>query len=122
MSIETKVFIWSATRKTNEDQMPIQVQMRNPRKSTPAFSGHQRITRDCVSGRTSVYQKVSLDFAGLSHPRRSFHHNHPAIFSFIHCLVRSQWPLVMEYHAVPPEERARDEKGNLLPWGYVYKE
>lgn len=30
--------------------------------------------------------------------------------------------LAMEYHAVPPEERARDEKGNLLPWGYVYKE
>lgn len=29
---------------------------------------------------------------------------------------------VMEYHAVPPEERARDEDGNLLPWGYVYKE
>lgn len=28
----------------------------------------------------------------------------------------------MEYHAVPPEERARDEKGNLLPWGYIYKE
>jgi hypothetical protein len=28
----------------------------------------------------------------------------------------------MEYHSVPPEERARDEKGNLLPWGYVYKE
>ncbi|CAI7581450.1 unnamed protein product [Penicillium bialowiezense] len=28
----------------------------------------------------------------------------------------------MEYHAVPPEERARDEKGNLLPWGYVYKD
>ncbi|KAJ5640765.1 hypothetical protein N7528_000390 [Penicillium herquei] len=28
----------------------------------------------------------------------------------------------MEYHAVPPEERARDEHGNLLPWGYVYKE
>lgn len=28
----------------------------------------------------------------------------------------------MEYHAVPPEERARDENGNLLPWGYVYKE
>lgn len=29
---------------------------------------------------------------------------------------------VMEYHSVPPEERARDEDGNLLPWGYVYKE
>ncbi|KAJ5699010.1 hypothetical protein N7462_001015 [Penicillium macrosclerotiorum] len=28
----------------------------------------------------------------------------------------------MEYHAVPLEERARDEKGNLLPWGYVYKD
>ncbi|KAJ5474348.1 hypothetical protein N7475_003914 [Penicillium sp. IBT 31633x] len=28
----------------------------------------------------------------------------------------------MEYHAVPPEERARDEDGNLLPWGYVYKD
>ncbi|CAL5868997.1 uncharacterized protein PFLUO_LOCUS3225 [Penicillium psychrofluorescens] len=28
----------------------------------------------------------------------------------------------MEYHSVPPEERARDEKGNLLPWGYVYKD
>ncbi|CAG8947268.1 unnamed protein product [Penicillium salamii] len=28
----------------------------------------------------------------------------------------------MEYHAVPPEERARDEKGNLLPWGYVHKD
>jgi hypothetical protein len=28
----------------------------------------------------------------------------------------------MEYHFVPPEERARDEKGNLLPWGYIYKE
>ncbi|KAL1965201.1 hypothetical protein VTN77DRAFT_5955 [Rasamsonia byssochlamydoides] len=28
----------------------------------------------------------------------------------------------MEYHFVPPEERARDEKGNLLPWGYVYKD
>ncbi|KAJ5729749.1 uncharacterized protein N7483_004257 [Penicillium malachiteum] len=28
----------------------------------------------------------------------------------------------MEYHAVPPEERARDEHGNLLPWGYVYKD
>ncbi|KAJ5632714.1 hypothetical protein N7490_009053 [Penicillium lividum] len=28
----------------------------------------------------------------------------------------------MEYHAVPPEERARDEQGNLLPWGYVYKD
>jgi len=23
---------------------------------------------------------------------------------------------------VPPEERARDEKGNLLPWGYIYKD
>lgn len=30
--------------------------------------------------------------------------------------------VAMEYHFVPPEERARDEKGNLLPWGYVYKE
>lgn len=29
---------------------------------------------------------------------------------------------IMEYHSVPPEERARDEDGNLLPWGYVYKE
>ncbi|KAJ6179828.1 hypothetical protein N7519_010289 [Penicillium mononematosum] len=29
---------------------------------------------------------------------------------------------VMEYHSVPPEERARDEDGNLLPWGYVYKD
>lgn len=28
----------------------------------------------------------------------------------------------MEYHFVPQEERARDDKGNLLPWGYVYKE
>ncbi|KAJ5143555.1 uncharacterized protein N7515_002342 [Penicillium bovifimosum] len=28
----------------------------------------------------------------------------------------------MEYHSVPPEERARDEHGNLLPWGYVYKD
>ncbi|EEH48577.1 uncharacterized protein PADG_04656 [Paracoccidioides brasiliensis Pb18] len=28
----------------------------------------------------------------------------------------------MEYHAVPLEERARDEKGNVLPWGYVYKD
>ncbi|KAE8148495.1 hypothetical protein BDV25DRAFT_158175 [Aspergillus avenaceus] len=28
----------------------------------------------------------------------------------------------MEYHFVPPEERAKDEKGNLLPWGYVYKD
>ncbi|KAJ5670625.1 uncharacterized protein N7477_005988 [Penicillium maclennaniae] len=28
----------------------------------------------------------------------------------------------MEYHAVPPEERARDENGNLLPWGYIYKD
>ena len=28
----------------------------------------------------------------------------------------------MEYHFVPLEERARDEKGNILPWGYVYKE
>ncbi|KAL2003551.1 hypothetical protein VTN02DRAFT_3441 [Thermoascus thermophilus] len=28
----------------------------------------------------------------------------------------------MEYHFVPPEERARDEKGNLLPWGYIYKD
>jgi hypothetical protein len=28
----------------------------------------------------------------------------------------------MEYHSVPLEERARDEDGNLLPWGYVYKE
>ncbi|KAJ5263315.1 hypothetical protein N7478_010920 [Penicillium angulare] len=28
----------------------------------------------------------------------------------------------MEYHAVPVEERARDEHGNLLPWGYVYKD
>ncbi|KAL1960496.1 hypothetical protein VTO42DRAFT_7795 [Malbranchea cinnamomea] len=28
----------------------------------------------------------------------------------------------MEYHAVPPEERAKDEKGNLLPWSYVYKD
>ncbi|KAJ5249140.1 hypothetical protein N7468_000591 [Penicillium chermesinum] len=28
----------------------------------------------------------------------------------------------MEYHAVPIDERARDEQGNLLPWGYVYKD
>lgn len=28
----------------------------------------------------------------------------------------------MEYHFVPFEERAKDEKGNVLPWGYVYKE
>ncbi|KAF7595013.1 hypothetical protein BBP40_007614 [Aspergillus hancockii] len=28
----------------------------------------------------------------------------------------------MEYHFVPPEERAKDDKGNLLPWGYVYKD
>ncbi|BDD61641.1 hypothetical protein MPDQ_004544 [Monascus purpureus] len=28
----------------------------------------------------------------------------------------------MEYHFVPLEERAKDEKGNLLPWGYVYKD
>lgn len=30
--------------------------------------------------------------------------------------------IIMEYHAVPPEERAQDDKGNPLPWGYVYKE
>ncbi|WEW61412.1 hypothetical protein PRK78_006902 [Emydomyces testavorans] len=30
--------------------------------------------------------------------------------------------LKMEYHSVPPEERARDPKGNLLPFGYVYKD
>ncbi|RAL11046.1 uncharacterized protein BO97DRAFT_478889 [Aspergillus homomorphus CBS 101889] len=28
----------------------------------------------------------------------------------------------MEYHFVPPEERARNEKGEMLPWGYVYKD
>ncbi|KAA8643407.1 hypothetical protein EYZ11_010119 [Aspergillus tanneri] len=28
----------------------------------------------------------------------------------------------MEYHFVPLEERAKDDKGNLLPWGYVYKD
>ncbi|EER29870.1 hypothetical protein D8B26_007119 [Coccidioides posadasii str. Silveira] len=28
----------------------------------------------------------------------------------------------MEYHSVPPEERARGPKGNLLPFGYVYKD
>ncbi|KAL4805879.1 hypothetical protein BDV18DRAFT_140078 [Aspergillus unguis] len=28
----------------------------------------------------------------------------------------------MEYHSVPLEERAKDEKGNTLPWGYVYKD
>lgn len=28
----------------------------------------------------------------------------------------------MEYHSVPLEERAKDDKGNILPWGYVYKE
>ncbi|KAF9884469.1 hypothetical protein FE257_001730 [Aspergillus nanangensis] len=28
----------------------------------------------------------------------------------------------MEYHFVPPEERAKDDKGNPLPWGYVYKD
>ncbi|KKK17238.1 hypothetical protein ARAM_005925 [Aspergillus rambellii] len=28
----------------------------------------------------------------------------------------------MEYHAVPLEERAKDDKGNILPWGYVYKD
>lgn len=34
----------------------------------------------------------------------------------------SALPVAMEYHFVPVEERAKDEKGNLLPWGYVYKE
>ncbi|KAL4860670.1 hypothetical protein BDV12DRAFT_181245 [Aspergillus spectabilis] len=28
----------------------------------------------------------------------------------------------MEYHSVPLEERAKDDKGNILPWGYVYKD
>jgi hypothetical protein len=28
----------------------------------------------------------------------------------------------MEVHSVPVEERAFDEKGNRLPWGYVYSE
>ncbi|RDW72574.1 uncharacterized protein DSM5745_07746 [Aspergillus mulundensis] len=28
----------------------------------------------------------------------------------------------MEYHSVPLEERAKDDKGNTLPWGYVYKD
>lgn len=28
----------------------------------------------------------------------------------------------MEIHSVPPEERATDENGNLLPWGYIYAE
>ncbi|EFQ97165.1 hypothetical protein MGYG_00208 [Nannizzia gypsea CBS 118893] len=28
----------------------------------------------------------------------------------------------MEYHSVPLEERAKDEKGNTLPWGYIYKD
>ncbi|KAI5306677.1 Nascent polypeptide-associated complex subunit beta [Ascosphaera pollenicola] len=28
----------------------------------------------------------------------------------------------MEYHAVPPEERAKDANGNHLPWAYVSKE
>ncbi|EZF31019.1 nucleoporin [Trichophyton mentagrophytes] len=28
----------------------------------------------------------------------------------------------MEYHSVPLEERAKDEKGNTLPWGYLYKD
>src|SRR6266536_285323 len=28
----------------------------------------------------------------------------------------------MEVHSVPVEERAVDEKGNRLPWAYVYSE
>ncbi|EEP81148.1 predicted protein [Uncinocarpus reesii 1704] len=28
----------------------------------------------------------------------------------------------MEYHSVPPEERARGPKGGLLPYGYLYKD
>ncbi|KAI1928484.1 hypothetical protein LOZ65_001977 [Ophidiomyces ophidiicola] len=28
----------------------------------------------------------------------------------------------MEYHSVPLEERSRDSKGNLLPFGHVYKD
>lgn len=62
-----------------------------------------------VSRRTKCLPKV-LDLRQLLvHSLSSFFLPTPSIFA-------------MEYHAVPPEERARDEKGNLLPWGYVYKE
>ena len=44
---------------------------------------------------------------------------HPEFLAVTHAHPLSS---IMEYHAVPPEERARDEKGNLLPWGYIYKE
>ena len=28
----------------------------------------------------------------------------------------------MQVHAVPEEERARDSRGQALPWGYAYAE
>lgn len=79
-----------------------------------------------VSRRTTVYQKVWLppSITLLSH-----HINSWGIFVALpsslftaHLTLGSVTATTMEYHSVPPEERARDEKGNLLPWGYVYKE
>lgn len=51
----------------------------------------------------------------------SFHFPTSLVCTFIQVFVGIP-SSVMEYHSVPPEERARDEDGNLLPWGYVYKE
>ncbi|KAI9044943.1 uncharacterized protein KD926_011116 [Aspergillus affinis] len=46
-----------------------------------------------------------------------------SLFSFLEKFKTPSLPFPsMEYHFVPPEERAKDDKGNLLPWGYVYKD
>lgn len=79
-----------------------------------------------VSRRTTVYQKVWLppSITLLSHHINSGGNFAalPSSFFTAHLTFRPVAATAMEYHSVPPEERARDEKGNLLPWGYVYKE
>lgn len=67
--------------------------------------------------RTGVYTKV-LDLRKLSIPRYvALSSPFATPYTYLAGIA-----LAMEYHSVPPEERARDEKGNLLPWGYVYQE
>lgn len=85
-----------------------------------------------VSRRTSVYQKFWLSRCPADiFTLFRFHLSEPHFQRFYFFtsidleLIQSFNDIlsaVMEYHSVPLEERARDEDGNLLPWGYVYKE
>lgn len=81
--------------------------------------------RDPYPGEPAVYpKKLPLIFVAKRRAQQVFQQTLLALIQALPIPGSASTQRIpgMEYHAVPPEERARDEQGNLLPWGYVYKE